>query len=110
MQAQKIAACLKHFVAHECEKERKILDSIVDEGTPRELYIYPFQLVMTGHQAIDYGNVVSHISHTDGAYVLVLVLASLFSNIYMLSNKYNKTHSNFISEYSHLIQSLLREE
>jgi beta-glucosidase len=41
-----IAATPKHFVANEAEEKRKTLTVEVDEQTLREIYLYPFQLVM----------------------------------------------------------------
>lgn len=45
VQSEGVAASPKHFVGNECEKERKVSNTIVDEKTLRELYAYAFQLV-----------------------------------------------------------------
>lgn len=41
-----IAATPKHFVANEAEDRRKYLTAEIDEQTLREIYLYPFQLIM----------------------------------------------------------------
>lgn len=41
-----IAATPKHFVANDAENQRKTLSVQVDEQALREIYLYPFQLVM----------------------------------------------------------------
>src|SRR3954466_12680816 len=49
LQAEGVAATVKHFVANDSETERFTLDARVDERTLRELYLLPFELIMTEH-------------------------------------------------------------
>lgn len=44
MQAQDVAACLKHLVANESETLRNFMDSRLSEKTLRELYLLPFSM------------------------------------------------------------------
>src|SRR5918995_2557722 len=46
LQAEGVAATVKHFVANDSETERFTLDAIVDERTLRELYALPFELIL----------------------------------------------------------------
>ncbi len=47
VQSRGVGACPKHFVANENERVRYTTDSIVDEGTLRELYLRSFELCVT---------------------------------------------------------------
>ena len=47
MQEAGTGACPKHFVANDAETERTTVDNLVDERTLRELYLAPFERVMT---------------------------------------------------------------
>src|SRR3954469_18841451 len=49
LQAEGVAATVKHFVANDSETERFTLDARVDERPLRELYLLPFELIMTEH-------------------------------------------------------------
>src|SRR3954471_829272 len=46
LQAEGVAATVKHFVANDSETERFTLDARVDERTLRELYLLPFELMV----------------------------------------------------------------
>jgi beta-glucosidase len=46
LQGAGIGACLKHLVANESETDRNSMNSIVDEGTLRELYLLPFEIAI----------------------------------------------------------------
>ncbi|MDG4825521.1 glycoside hydrolase family 3 C-terminal domain-containing protein [Asanoa sp. WMMD1127] len=46
MQANGVAACLKHLVANESETDRTTVDSVVDEATLREVYLLPFEIAV----------------------------------------------------------------
>src|SRR3954471_5736527 len=46
LQAEGVAATVKHFVANDSETERFTLDARVDERALRELYLLPFELIM----------------------------------------------------------------
>jgi beta-glucosidase len=45
VQSQRVATCIKHFVANDTEFERMTISSDVDERTLRELYLVPFEAV-----------------------------------------------------------------
>ncbi len=47
VQAQGIGACPKHYVANDAETDRMSVDNRVDERTLRELYLAPFEAVVT---------------------------------------------------------------
>ena len=46
LQAEGVAATVKHFVANDSETERFTLDARVDERTLRELYLAPFEAIV----------------------------------------------------------------
>src|SRR6478609_6826007 len=46
LQAEGVAATVKHFVANDSETERFTLNAIIDERVLRELYLLPFELIM----------------------------------------------------------------
>ncbi len=43
LQAEGVAACIKHYVGNDTEFERNTIDSRVDEKTLREMYLVPFE-------------------------------------------------------------------
>src|ERR1035437_2060154 len=45
MQAERVAATPKHFVANDAEAHRTTVDCVVDERTLREVYLVPFEAV-----------------------------------------------------------------
>ncbi len=47
LQENGIGACPKHFVANDSETERHTLNAVVDEKTLREVYLAPFEQVVT---------------------------------------------------------------
>jgi beta-glucosidase len=47
LQANGVGACPKHFVTNDAETERRSVDNQVDERTLRELYLAPFEAVVT---------------------------------------------------------------
>ena len=47
LQSEGVAACVKHFVGNDTEFERMSIDSQIDERTLRELYLVPFEAVVT---------------------------------------------------------------
>ena len=48
LQAEGVAATVKHFVANDSETERFTLNAVVDERVLRELYLLPFELILAG--------------------------------------------------------------
>ena len=46
VQSEGVATTAKHFVANDAEFERNTIDSVVDERTLRELYLFPFELIV----------------------------------------------------------------
>ena len=49
LQAEGVAATVKHFVANDSETERFTLDAQVGERALRELYMLPFELILAEH-------------------------------------------------------------
>ena len=49
LQAEGVAATVKHFVANDSETERFTLDARVGERALRELYLAPFELILAEH-------------------------------------------------------------
>src|SRR5918995_901859 len=49
LQAEGVAATVKHFVANDSETERFTLDAQVGERPLRELYMLPFELILAEH-------------------------------------------------------------
>ena len=47
VQARNVAACVKHFVANDSERERMKVSSDVDERALREVYLRPFAAAVT---------------------------------------------------------------
>ncbi|MCU1518577.1 MAG: glycosyl hydrolase [Pseudarthrobacter sp.] len=47
IQREGIGACPKHFVANEAETDRMSVDNLVDERTLREVYLAPFERVIS---------------------------------------------------------------
>ncbi len=43
LQAEGVAACIKHYVGNDTEFERNTIDSRIDEKTLREIYLVPFE-------------------------------------------------------------------
>lgn len=80
VQAQGVAATVKHFAANEHENDRNNDDSIVDERTLRELYLKPFEMVVK-----------------DGKVAAVMT-------------SYNLVNGTHASENEHLIQGILKGE
>lgn len=46
LQAEGVAATVKHFVANDSETQRFTLNAVVDERVLRELYLLPFELIV----------------------------------------------------------------
>jgi beta-glucosidase len=80
VQAEGIAACVKHFVGNDTELERMSISSEIDERTLRELYLVPFEAAVqrAGARAVMSG--------------------------------YNRLNGTFCSEHHWLLTELLRDE
>jgi beta-glucosidase len=48
LQSQGVGATVKHFVANDSETQRFTTDVLVSERTLRELYLYPFEVIVRG--------------------------------------------------------------
>ena len=64
VQANRVASCIKHFIANDTEFERNTISSEVDERTLREAYLIPFE------DAVDAGvrSVMSSYNRLNGTY------------------------------------------
>jgi beta-glucosidase len=51
LQRHGVAAAPKHFLANESETDRTTVDSVIDERTLREIYLLPFEMVVTDARA-----------------------------------------------------------
>ncbi|MFC4507832.1 MULTISPECIES: glycoside hydrolase family 3 C-terminal domain-containing protein [Streptomyces] len=51
LQRHGVAATPKHFLANEAETDRTTVDSVIDERTLREVYLLPFEMVVTDARA-----------------------------------------------------------
>lgn len=51
LQRNGVAATPKHFLANESETERTTVDSVIDERTLREVYLLPFEMVVSDADA-----------------------------------------------------------
>ncbi len=80
MQAEGIAACVKHFAANNQEHERMSISSEVDERTLREIYLPAFEASVKRGKA------------------------------WMLMCSYNKINGSFASEHQQLLSDILRDE
>ncbi len=80
LQAQGVAACIKHFAANNQETDRSTISSEVDERTLREIYLKPFEIAIKK------------------------------SNPKSIMSAYNKLNGIYCSENRWLLKDLLREE
>ena len=79
-QAQGVATTVKHFAANECEHDRYVTNSVVDQRTLREIYLVPFEL------AVRYGGSLG------------------------VMTAYNRLNGSWCSEHPELLQQILRDE
>jgi beta-glucosidase len=80
VQSQKVAACVKHFIANDTEYQRHTVSSNVDERTLREIYLLPFEM------SIKKGNAKSVMS------------------------AYNKLNNIYCSSHKELLIDILKDE
>lgn len=65
VQSERVAACIKHFIANDTEFERMTISSEVDERTLRELYLVPFEAAV---EHADVRAVMSSYNRINGTY------------------------------------------
>lgn len=80
IQSRGIAACAKHFAVNSREKCRMAMNAAVDERTLREIYLTGFEIAVK-----------------EGAALGVM-------------SSYNEVNGVYVSENSHLLQEILRDE
>ncbi len=80
LQAQGIAATIKHFVGNESEIERTTISSVIDERSLREIYLIPFEWAVK--KAGTWG----------------------------IMSSYNRLNGTFTSEHNWLLGTVLRDE
>jgi len=85
VQNNRIACCIKHFVANDTEFDRHTISSEVDEVTLRELYLPPFEAAV---RPVEQG----------GADVRAVMSA------------YNRINGVYASEHTQLLRGVLRDE
>ena len=85
VQSQRVACCIKHFVANDTEYERHTISSDVDPATLREAYLVPFERAVAPVEA-------------GGA------------NVRSLMSSYNRINRVYASEQPELLRRVLRDE
>ena len=80
LQAERVAACIKHFVGNDTEFERMTISSEIDERTFRELYLVPFEAAVRR------------------------------ADVRCVMSGYNRLNGTFCSEHHWLLTELLRDE
>ncbi|KAF2458814.1 glycoside hydrolase superfamily [Lineolata rhizophorae] len=80
IQSRGVGATPKHYVANEAEDQRRTLDVQVSEAALREVYLYPFQLVMKN------------------------------CDPWCFMTSYNRVQGEFVGASKHLIADVLRKE
>ncbi|MEN9506680.1 MAG: hypothetical protein RI958_2606 [Actinomycetota bacterium] len=85
VQSQRVAACIKHFVANDTEHERMTISSEVDARTLRELYLVPFE-------------------------VSVLPVDEGGGDVRVVMSSYNRVNGVYAGEHQELLRTLLRDE
>ncbi len=85
VQSERVAACIKHFVANDTEFERMTISSQVDERTLRELYLLPFEAAV---RPIDQGG----------------------ADVRSMMSSYNKVNGTYASENVPLLRGVLRDD
>lgn len=85
VQSERVAACIKHFVANDTEFERMTISSDVDERTLRELYLVPFERAV---QPVAEGG----------------------ADVRSLMSSYNRVNGTYASEHGPLLRGVLRDE
>jgi len=85
VQRERVACCIKHFVANDTEFERHTISSDVDAVTLRELYLVPFEHAVRPVE--------------DGG-----------ANVRALMSSYNRINGVYASDHVELLRGVLRDE
>ena len=85
VQAEGVAACIKHFVANDTEFERMTISSEVDERTLRELYLVPFEAAV---RPLDEGG----------------------ADVRSIMSSYNRVNGHYVPDHEGLMRDILRDE
>lgn len=85
LQEERVAACIKHFVANDTEFERMTISSDVDERTLRELYLVPFERA-------------------------VRPVAEGGADVRSLMSSYNRINGTYACDHVELLRGVLRDE
>lgn len=85
VQSERVAACIKHFVANDTEFERMTISSELDERTLRELYLVPFEAAV---RPVDEGG----------------------ADVRSMMSSYNRVNGRYVPDSTDLMQTLLRDE
>lgn len=80
VQEQGVGTCIKHFALNEQESQRRFVNTIADERTLHELYLYPFEEIIKEE------------------------------NPYMVMTSYNKVNGHYAGESSYLLKDILRDK
>ncbi|QFP75287.1 glycoside hydrolase family 3 C-terminal domain-containing protein [Deinococcus sp. AJ005] len=80
LQAEGVAATVKHFVGNESEYQRNTISSDIPERAMRELYLRPFEMVVKDARP------------------------------WAIMSSYNKVNGTYVSESTHLLMDILRGE
>ncbi|KAH8891708.1 hypothetical protein GQ53DRAFT_865657 [Thozetella sp. PMI_491] len=75
-----VAATPKHFVANEVEHRRRFVSAEIEERALREIYLYPFQIILK------------------------------LSDPWCWMTSYNRLNGTYTSEHPHILQDVLRNE
>lgn len=80
VQSTGVGATIKHFALNEQETQRRFIDTIIDQRTLHELYLYPFEEIIKQ------------------------------SNPYMVMSSYNKINGHYGAESKELLTDILRKK
>lgn len=85
VQSERVAACIKHFIANDTEFERMTISSDVDERTLRELYLVPFEAAV---RPVDEGG----------------------AGVRSIMSSYNRINGTYAADHVELLRGVLRDE
>ena len=111
-QSEGIGATVKHFVANDVEKRRRFLTAEVDERTLREIYLYPFQLILKNSdpwcfmtRSVALNRV--HFSFTIHHSKLLHIFPQM---VKLMSCSYNRVNGVYCADDPRLLSGILRKE